>query len=813
METPLYTYADEDGEVKGHVTDPAKRFLKGNIKQVRLTQAEHAWLQTVKTVRFGFINGLPPFTFIENGEYKGLHTDYLGLIGKRTGIRFEYVPVTANEVDLKAKKRELDMFPTLTIPERKEYANFTIPLMEYKFGIITRNDIPFISDISMLNGEKIAVIKGIKFYKHLFEAYPEIEWVERKNMLEALKAVSKSEADGYVGSSLITSWLIQKHHLVNLRVTGMLDSISDQLMYAVRNDCPELLGIINKGVASITKEEHDAILRKWFKVTIEYAPNWSEYTEWFIWIAGIIFAIVSITLYWNTRMGIEVSERKKTEELLRESNAKNKAILSAIPDMIVIQNREGVFLEWHASSESNFYVPPSEFIGKTPAQVLPKELADLNLNSGRKVFRTGKECIVEYPLQIGDRLQFYESRMVSCTPETVLCIIRNITARKHAEEALRESRELYRKLVENINDVLYTMDADGIFRYISPVLEPKFGFSPKEVVGKKFAEFIHPEDLLLAFDQFQKLLSGKEVTCQYRVFHKSGEIRWIRTSSQPTFTGDALTIQGVITDITAPKIAEDKIRKLLNEQKIILDNAMVGIVFVKERKIVRVNKFVEKFSGLSMKELSGQSTEIMYPSKESYEELGGKAYPVLSRGEVFETDWILRRKDNPPFWCNIVGAVINPGNPDEGSIWILQDIDKKKQFEVELRKAKEAAESANIAKSTFLANMSHELRTPLNSIFGYAQILKNDCGLTADQRKGLKIIEQSGNHLLSLLNDILDIAKIESGKVALYETDFHFLDFIRNVCDLIKVRAKQKGLRFHPLAKKQARDWAPIRLN
>ena len=115
----------------------------------------------------------------------------------------------------------------------------------------------------------------------------------------------------------------------------------------------------------------------------------------------------------------------------------------------------------------------------------------------------------------------------------------------------------------------------------------------------------------------------------------------------------------------------------------------------------------------------------------------------------------------------------------------------------ELVKEKKNADRANQAKSRFLANMSHELRTPLNGILGYAQILKRDLSTSPKQQHGLNVIQQSGDHLLSLINDVLDLAKVEAGKIDLYQTDFYMPSLLIGVGEIIKIQAERKGIDFH----------------
>jgi PAS domain S-box-containing protein len=152
---------------------------------------------------------------------------------------------------------------------------------------------------------------------------------------------------------------------------------------------------------------------------------------------------------------------------------------------------------------------------------------------------------------------------------------------------------------------------------------------------------------------------------------------------------------------------------------------------------------------------------------------------------------VFRRKDGSRVPV-LVGAVLFDDAPEHGVAFVL-DLTERKQAEAE-REARRAAEEANRAKSAFLANMSHELRSPLNGILGYAQILERDPALDERQRAGVDVIRKSGEHLLTLINDILDLARIEAGKVTLYPVDVALVRFLRTVIEIVNVKAAQKGL-------------------
>ncbi|HLO51709.1 MAG TPA: ATP-binding protein [Kamptonema sp.] len=175
------------------------------------------------------------------------------------------------------------------------------------------------------------------------------------------------------------------------------------------------------------------------------------------------------------------------------------------------------------------------------------------------------------------------------------------------------------------------------------------------------------------------------------------------------------------------------------------------------------------------------------------------------QGEQVHNVEIFARHSKAPegLWVTVSGAPLKDANGTlKGGVIVCRNISDRKSAELEILQAKEKAEVANYAKSQFLANMNHELRTPLNGILGYAQILERDPATTAKQKKGLGVIHQCGSHLLTLINDILDLSKLEVQKMELYPQDFHFTNFLMNTVEICRIKAEQKGItfRYHPAA-------------
>jgi PAS domain S-box-containing protein len=248
-------------------------------------------------------------------------------------------------------------------------------------------------------------------------------------------------------------------------------------------------------------------------------------------------------------------------------------------------------------------------------------------------------------------------------------------------------------------------------------------------------------------------------------------------------------------DVAVRTMAEQSARSdaSLREIQGIMDNASVGMVFTRDRKIYRYNKSFGQMFGFEGDTGVGKPGRMIYASDEDYAEMGRLAGPLLAQNLPFERDMYVRHQDGSKFWCNLKAFVSDPHNPAAGTIWITEDRSALKAAEEEIKESRRVAEAANAAKSEFLANMSHEIRTPMNAIVGLSHLVMNT-ELAPRQRESIRKIQQASQHLLGIINDILDFSRIEAGKLTVERVDFKLEHVLRNVADLIAEKACAKGL-------------------
>ena len=324
-----------------------------------------------------------------------------------------------------------------------------------------------------------------------------------------------------------------------------------------------------------------------------------------------------------------------------------------------------------------------------------------------------------------------------------------------------------------------------------------------------FIACIHPEDRERVLADWQAALGGKPYDSEHRIV--VGEAtRWVRERAHIRFDQDgrAISAVGTVQDITERRTAEEQLRKLSlaieqSPHSIVITNTVPEIEYV--------NAAFMRNTGYTLAEAVGKNPRILKSGRTlsgNYDNL----WQTLARGEIWQGEFINQRKDGTIYEeLAIISPVRQPDGRVTHYLGIKEDITEKKRIQkelehyrhhleqlvdertVQLMRAKEEAESASRAKSTFLANMSHEIRTPMNAIIGLTHLAQRHAG-DPEQQKRLQKVGDAAHHLLSIINDILDISKIEADKLQLEDTDFSLVKTCQAACELVATRAEAKRL-------------------
>jgi PAS domain S-box-containing protein len=368
-------------------------------------------------------------------------------------------------------------------------------------------------------------------------------------------------------------------------------------------------------------------------------------------------------------------------------------------------------------------------------------------------------------------------------------------------EVIRQSEEKYRSLVTNLPDVVWTLDATGHFTFLSPNIERLSGYTVDEIShqgASRFLSCIHPDDFPKVRAARAGLFAkGEAYDVECRVRHKSGEWKWVHDRAVATYDRNGLCYaDGLLSDISERKRSEEALRVSEERYRLLFERNLAGVFRTTlDGRVLDCNDALARLLGYeSSKHAAAVNAVNFYPSPVDraafIEHL--KAEKCLANLELR-----MRRRNGSHVWVmmsvSLVGQADGSSEFIEGS---LVDITARKQAEEEMRKAEEAAEAANRAKSQFLANMSHEIRTPMNAILGYSQLMLRDPSLGASAKVNLNIINRSGEHLLGLINDILVMSKIEAGRMQLNLVAFDISGLLEDLAAMFRLRAEAKGLRF-----------------
>ena len=391
----------------------------------------------------------------------------------------------------------------------------------------------------------------------------------------------------------------------------------------------------------------------------------------------------------NEKLNREIIERKRIEEELRKSEEKYRTIFESFHDVYYQTDKERLVTIISPSVRDRAGWDPEEIIGHPVTEFfLNPDDSDVML---QRLLESG--AVNDYELKLkakdGKVVETSASSQIMIgkdgQPIGVEGVLRDITERKRAEEALRESEEKYRDLVENLTEVVYALDLNGKVQYISPAIKSLMGYTPKEMEGRAFAGLIHKKDLPQAMERFKVLLSGHTtIPREYRIKSKSGEIRWIHTSNRPVFKGDRVVgVQGVLSDITERKKTEETMQFM---QFSIDRTADAAFWMGKDARFIYVNDAACLSLGYSRKELLNMSVHDIDPDFPA--EVWPEHWKDVKKRGSFALESHHRTKDGRVFPVEVTVNYLKFGGKEYNCAFV-KDITERKKAEEALRENEE----------------------------------------------------------------------------------------------------------------------------
>ncbi|MDD2815909.1 MAG: CHASE domain-containing protein [Thiotrichaceae bacterium] len=445
------------------------------------------------------------------------------------------------------------------------------------------------------------------------------------------------------------------------------------------------------------------------------------------------------------------------------------------------------------------------------ANYVPQFETELRLNLGQHFWTLRFNTLPEFDQTFQNNVP--QLILVSGTLVSLLLSIltlslthsRNTLLQKQSiEQALLKSEERFDLAMRGANDGLWDWDVNSSKMYCSPRFNEMLGLPVDQLLSiRDWSALIHPGDVDKAWKDMHAYLDRH---CSYyrnlhRMRHHDGHYVWCLSRGTAVWDheGHPQRVVGTYTDVSQQKAVEEALRHSEERFELAMRGANDGLWDwnIETHNVYYSPRFKQILGLAPEQKLSLESfNALVNPEDRAFIQKSTRDY-FAKRLAHYEMRYRVQHQQGHLIWLLSRGiAVWNEAGKAVRMIGTVVDITHTKQVEEELRLSKEAAEHANQAKSIFLANMSHELRTPLNAILGYTQILAWDESLNEQQVEGVNIIRRSGEYLLTLINDILDLSKIEAGRIDLNINAFNFNEFIQGVVDLFKMRAQQKNLAF-----------------
>lgn len=495
----------------------------------------------------------------------------------------------------------------------------------------------------------------------------------------------------------------------------------------------------------------------------------------------------------------DISERKQAEILLTESERKYRYLFENNPAPMWIYDLETLrFLEVNDTAIIQYGYSREEFLSMTLKNIRPEEDINSLLKDVEQTVTPFNKAGIWRHIKKNGNIIFVEitSHQIEFDKRPArMVIINDISERKKIEESLVESENSLKQaqIIANMGDWEFDLIANK--SKWSENSYRLYGLEPFEIIPTYdyFRSRVHPDDLHLIDEGFTTILHTKSpIGLEIRITLPDNKIKWILNKIIPTFNDNELVfLKGVNIDITEKKEAEKQLRLL----SISIEQSPVSMVITDVNGTIEyINPSFTKTTGYTKEEAMGKNPRVLKSGIHDtsfYEEM----WKTLLSGQSWIGEVQNRKKNGDLYWENaIISPILNTNGEIIHFVAAKEDITEKKTLYSDLIKEKEHAEESDRLKSAFLANMSHEIRTPLNSIIGFSELLADPDFEKEQKNEFIQLIISNGNNLLTIISDIMDISRLETGEVNIYKNHLYAQKFLSKVKGLFAMQVESKQL-------------------
>ena len=517
----------------------------------------------------------------------------------------------------------------------------------------------------------------------------------------------------------------------------------------------------------------------------------------------------------------DITPQKRLEAKLKESETRFQqlaakraqegdllhTLMENTPDHIYFKDLESRFIRINRSLAERFGLKnPAEAVNKTDFDFFTREHAQQAYQDEQDVIESGKpiEGIQEKETWPNEQDTWVSTTKVPIRDREgringTCGISRDITEYYRAQQAVRDSEANWRSLVESVPDIISTMTLDYRLEFINR-LPSTLGLTPQDIVGKSVFEFLTEEQ----HDGFREACARVIETGEVATYEVQGLISgyWYASCIGPIQQdGELVGFVMASTNITDRKRAEIELQHSEERfRRAVLNAPLPIMIHAEDGEVLQISRAWTELTGYTLEDIPTVSKWLKQANNQEAEKIKAHLAQLYSSTErVAEGEYeIFTKSGKKQIWefsSSLLGELPGPSKRHLG-ISMALDITERIKTQKAMQQAKETAEYASRAKSDFLANMSHELRTPLNAIIGFAEILRDELvgSINDEQKECVNDIHISGEHLLEMINDILDLSKIEAGKMALQLETFSIVEAVEEVNTIITALAVKKDL-------------------